>query len=526
MKKLLPLFLFIALTCSSWAQFKIGFLAGANRSTIIETNNLPNWNTIKPNYAVIYGYHGGIISDIPLNSKGNLVLEPGVIYYNKGRKYLQKFDSAVSFTRDSSFKQQLNYIDIPLNLILKFRLSDKIKFFLGGGPYASFFFKGSEKTVTSYYDNTVVSSTNNDLPVGNAPGKYKTMDYGVNVTAGFEIGKAFLRADASQSLADMYQAANYKGSFKNQVIAVSLGFNIDIKTAAPAKKKVPEKTTPKTKKPKTETKKPEKIKDKDGDGVLDKDDQCPTEFGSKDAMGCPDRDGDGVPDKDDKCPDVKGLASNHGCPAKDSDGDGVPDDIDQCPLVKGNVKNNGCPLSVKDTDGDGINDYVDKCPDVPGLLRYNGCPIPDTDGDGVNDEIDHCKDVPGLKTNHGCPEKTREITKEVSEKVKYNANRIQFELKKAELLPSSLAALDNMVQLLNKDQSLKLSIEGHASMEGSYFTNLKLSEDRAAAVKNYLVSKGIDAGRLNTIGYGSARVLTIAEDQQAMNRRVEMKLSY
>ncbi|MGG5507503.1 MULTISPECIES: thrombospondin type 3 repeat-containing protein, partial [unclassified Myroides] len=64
---------------------------------------------------------------------------------------------------------------------------------------------------------------------------------------------------------------------------------------------------------------------------------------------------------------------------KDTDGDGILDKYDECPDVPGLPEFNGCP----DTDGDGIPDHLDECPDVPGLPEFNGCP--DTDGDGIPD---------------------------------------------------------------------------------------------------------------------------------------------
>src|SRR5690606_38420056 len=59
--------------------------------------------------------------------------------------------------------------------------------------------------------------------------------------------------------------------------------------------------------------------------------------------GCPDADGEGIADKDDECPNEAGPASNNGCPYEDRDGDGVLDKDDQCPDVAGTVANNGCP---------------------------------------------------------------------------------------------------------------------------------------------------------------------------------------
>src|SRR5437868_7245641 len=147
MKRLLPLLLCIVAASAASAQIRIGFLGGASRATIIETNDIPNWTTdVKPNYDPLYGFHGGVFAEIPLNRKGNLVFQPGVYYFNKGRKYKQTFDPAVNPVNDTSSTLHLNYIDVPFNLILKFRLGKTVKFMIGAGPYAVFFFNVSEKS--------------------------------------------------------------------------------------------------------------------------------------------------------------------------------------------------------------------------------------------------------------------------------------------------------------------------------------------------------------------------------------------
>jgi len=230
MKKLLSAFSFLIATVSVLGQAKVGLFGGANQSDIIQTSNLANWNTIKSNYDPIIGYHGGLLAEFPLNKKGSLAFQPNVVYYNKGRKYSEKFSSSPTLL-DSSVKQMLNYIDIPLNIIVKLKIVKKLKFIIGAGPYASFFLSGKEKTTTTDLTGVTTTSTLSDLPVGNGPGKYKTFDYGVNVLAGFELGQVFLRADASRSLADMYQGNGFKGTFKNQVIGVPLGFTFPIKSA-------------------------------------------------------------------------------------------------------------------------------------------------------------------------------------------------------------------------------------------------------------------------------------------------------
>jgi outer membrane protein OmpA-like peptidoglycan-associated protein len=138
-------------------------------------------------------------------------------------------------------------------------------------------------------------------------------------------------------------------------------------------------------------------KDRDGDGISDKDDACPDIPGLAALNGCPDKDGDGIADKDDACPDVAGLKQFNGCP--DKDGDGVTDAEDACPDVAGLAALKGCP----DKDGDGITDAEDNCPDVAGLTALKGCP--DRDGDGIADKDDKCPDVAGLASLKGCPDR-------------------------------------------------------------------------------------------------------------------------
>ncbi|KMQ67442.1 von Willebrand factor A [Chryseobacterium sp. FH2] len=87
-----------------------------------------------------------------------------------------------------------------------------------------------------------------------------------------------------------------------------------------------------------------------------------------------DKDQDGIPNKEDQCPEIAGPVENNGCPWPDTDGDNVIDKDDACPTVAGPAENNGCPWP--DTDGDGILDKDDACPTVPGLPEYNGCPKP------------------------------------------------------------------------------------------------------------------------------------------------------
>ena len=234
-----------------------------------------------------------------------------------------------------------------------------------------------------------------------------------------------------------------------------------------------------------------------------------------------DTDGDGINDEEDKCPTVAGIAKYNGCPIPDTDGDGINDEEDKCPTVAGIAKYNGCP--IPDTDGDGINDEEDKCPTVAGTAKYNGCPIPDTDGDGINDEEDKCPDRAGTRENQGCPE----IKKEVIEKINVAARNIFYATGSFKLMPKSYTSLDEVVALMKEDASLKLQVDGYTDAQGDEAKNQVLSENRANAVKEYLLQKGIDAGRINTFGHGEEN--PIADNNtaagRAKNRRTELKVT-
>ena len=224
-------------------------------------------------------------------------------------------------------------------------------------------------------------------------------------------------------------------------------------------------------------------KDTDGDGIYDKDDACPEVAGLKQFKGCPDTDGDGIIDGSDSCPEVAGLAEFQGCP--DTDADGIADKDDACPEVAGPKALNGCP----DADGDGVADKNDKCPQVVGPAANGGCPWPDTDGDGVLDKDDKCIDVKGTVANNGCPE----ITEEQVSQLNAYAKTILFNSGKATFKQETFAVLQSITAILKQYPSSKFSIEGHTDSDGKDAANQKLSEDRAGAVKNYLIENGIDA---------------------------------
>ncbi len=225
-----------------------------------------------------------------------------------------------------------------------------------------------------------------------------------------------------------------------------------------------------------------------------------------------DSDCDGVPDEIDKCPGTPlGVkVDSKGCPL-DTDGDGVPDYLDECPGTPKGVKvdDKGCPI---DSDGDGVPDYLDECPGTPRGVEVDsrGCPL-DTDGDGVPDYKDKCPGTPrGARVDiEGC----------------WIINEAFFDFDKYEIKPRFYPIFDQVVSVLKNNPSLKIVIEGHTDNIGTKSYNQKLSEERAEAVKRYLVKKGIKRGRLSTVGYGFSRPRASNEIEvgRVLNRRVKLE---
>jgi len=227
-----------------------------------------------------------------------------------------------------------------------------------------------------------------------------------------------------------------------------------------------------------------------------------------------DLDGDGLIGRDDDCPTIPGPAITRGCP--DTDGDGLRDLDDRCPTLPGPIANQGCP----DTDGDGVFDDVDECKTVPGLPEYKGCPAPiaDSDGDGIIDSEDKCPNEKGLKELGGCLPTEQFANLKVED--------ILFETGSAKLKRKSFETLDAAVGLLNQYPTVVLDIQGHTDDQGGDAMNQTLSENRAAAVVEYLIGKGIARERLTSKGFGESQPVApnnTAEGRQK-NRRTEFHI--
>jgi outer membrane protein OmpA-like peptidoglycan-associated protein len=319
------------------------------------------------------------------------------------------------------------------------------------------------------------------------------------------------------------------------------------------------------------------FRDTDGDGLYDQDDQCPSQAEDKDAFqdgdGCPDVDNDEdlIPDLQDRCPneaeDKDTFQDDDGCPEPDNDKDGILDIKDACPFkpetINGYSDEDGCP-DVPDQDEDGVADSKDKCPkdaedidkfedldgcpdpdndndgvpdqfddcpmdpeDMDNFKDDDGCPDPDNDNDGVLDKQDKCPDKPetinGIKDHDGCPDKGESHV--IIEKNKIIiTKKVYFATAKSKIKRRSHTILNEVALTLRANPQIKgVRIEGHTDSRGKADRNRELSQRRAEAVRDFLIDKGIEPGRLFAVGFGPDKPIADNKSRagRAENRRVE-----
>ncbi len=107
------------------------------------------------------------------------------------------------------------------------------------------------------------------------------------------------------------------------------------------------------------------------------------------------------------------------------------------------------------------------------------------------------------------------------------ADKVQFKLGSAELLPESFPLLDEVVAVLQDNPQIELvQVEGHTDSTGGAAINRKLSGERAASVRTYLASKGVDGKRLVARGFGPDKPIASNDtpEGQERNRRVEFNI--
>ncbi|MEM9073116.1 MAG: OmpA family protein, partial [Myxococcota bacterium] len=176
---------------------------------------------------------------------------------------------------------------------------------------------------------------------------------------------------------------------------------------------------------------------------------------------------------------------------RDSDGDGLNDGREDRNR-NGVLDDDETDPRNADTDGGGLADG-EEVSDPSQDPRYAG--DDDHDGDGVPNPFDECPNTEqGAEVDGaGCPPMQERMTLE----------GVNFRTNRADILPESEPVLERALQMLRRNASMRIEIGGHTDDRGNARRNQRLSLQRAEAVRDWLVSHGLDRGRFEVRGYGS-----------------------
>ncbi len=289
-------------------------------------------------------------------------------------------------------------------------------------------------------------------------------------------------------------------------------------------------------------------KDSDGDGIPDKKDKAPYDaedfdgFQDNDGIPDPDNDNDGILDVYDKAPndpeDFDGFQDNDGIPDPDNDNDGILDIYDKAPNdpedFDGFQDNDGIP--DPDNDNDGIPDIRDMAPGTDETVR-NGIDTRETyndyeDEDGVPDVKPETPKPEEPKPEQPKPEEPKPEQPKPEEPKPEAAldmekdlvlHVVHFETNYYKISAADKLLLDAVAAGLKKFPNVRLQVQGHTDSTGPLDFNTRLAVNRAQVVKDYLVSKGIAASRLEVKGFGPDKPVDTNDtvEGRAANRRTD-----
>jgi outer membrane protein OmpA-like peptidoglycan-associated protein len=215
-------------------------------------------------------------------------------------------------------------------------------------------------------------------------------------------------------------------------------------------------------------------------------------------------------------------------------------------------------LNDIDSDGDGIVNFLDVAPNDPedkdGYMDWDGLPDPDNDNDKILDVADKAPNFPetmnSFEDTDGIPDdapvaqalpvkplempqqivpKAIDITAVAKQKPgqTFTLRNLNFALNSAALTDDSKKMLQELASYLKTNPTIVLRIEGHTDSSGPLGHNMLLSEQRSKSVQDFLLSQGLSASRLNSLGMGPHNPIASndTEEGRAKNRRIEFSYS-
>jgi outer membrane protein OmpA-like peptidoglycan-associated protein len=140
-------------------------------------------------------------------------------------------------------------------------------------------------------------------------------------------------------------------------------------------------------------------------------------------------------------------------------------------------------------------------------------------GGHFDDRYIKMSSIKNIRVNEG----SKKLYDRIMEEGKFVTRGILFDVNKSTIRGESMGTINEILELMNENPSLKFRIEGHTDSDGEESYNQKLSEDRAASVKSMLVRLGIDSSRLESQGWGESKPVSenSTPEGKANNRRVE-----
>jgi hypothetical protein len=204
MKRLLLFSVAILTAGITFAQTKVGIIAGPNFSSIVAKNTLPNNG--KNTSDILVGLRAGVTLDLPLAEE--FYIGTGLLYAGKGGE-----------EKNSNFKATLSYLQIPINFLFKPEVGAG-KLNLGAGPYVAYGIGGKNKTTVGNIsaEYGAFDDESGDL-------KLKRFDAGVGIVAGYEFtGGLYLGLNADLGLVNAYDKTDNDRTFKNTSFGVSVGY--------------------------------------------------------------------------------------------------------------------------------------------------------------------------------------------------------------------------------------------------------------------------------------------------------------